>query len=194
MNNIKVLSSANSERETSYFGLACLLRLKIRCPSVPHAANSREHNPKNKWWFTSYQTDHGVKLGVFDLFEFNGAHYLLSVDYYTKWIEIAKLSILNSNNVICHLKSQFVKYGIPDELISDNGHQYSILAFKEFSNNYGFVHTSSSPKYPQANGEAERAVQTIESLLKKAQDPFKALLNYSNTPLEGKAYRLHNCL
>ena len=51
--------------------------------------------------------------------------------------------------------------------------------------NYGFVHTTSSPKYPQANGEATRAVQTIESLLKKAQDPYKALLNYSNTPLEG---------
>ena len=134
-----------------------------------------------------------AKIGS-DLFEFNGAHYLPSVDYYSKWIEIAKLSNLNSNNVICHLKSQFAKYGIPDELISDNGPQYSILAFKEFSNNYGFVHTSSSPKYPQANGEAERAVQTIESLLKKAQDPFKALLNYSNTPLEGKAYRLHNCL
>ena len=99
-----------------------------------------------------------AKIGS-DLFELNCAHYLLSVDYYSKWIEIAKLSN------ICHLKSQFARYGIPDELISDNGPQYSSLAFKEFSNNYGFVHTTSSPKYPQANGEAERAVQTIESLL-----------------------------
>lgn len=111
-----------------------------------------------------------AKIGS-DLFEFNGAHYLLSVDYYSKWTEIAKPSNMSSNNVICHLESQFAKYGIPDELISDNGTQYSSLAFKEFSNNYGFVHITSSPKNPQANGEAERAVQTIESLLKKAQDP-----------------------
>jgi len=83
------------------------------------------------------------------------------------------------------LKSQFAEFGIPDELISDNGPQYSSLAFKEFSNNYNFVHTTFSPKYSQANGEAERAAQTIESLLKKAQDPYKALLNYKNTPLEG---------
>ena len=110
MNHIKVLSSANSERETSYFGLACLLRLKIRCPSVLHAANSREHNPKN-------QPDRPwAKIGS-DLFEFNGAHHLLSVDYYSKWIESAKLGNLNTNNVICHLKSQFSKYGIHDELI-----------------------------------------------------------------------------
>ena len=90
-----------------------------------------------------------------DLFEFNGAHYLLSVDYYSKWIEIVKLSSLSSNNVICHLKSQFAKYGIPDELISDYGPQYSSLAFREFSNNYGFAHTTSSPKYPQENGEGQ---------------------------------------
>jgi len=83
------------------------------------------------------------------------------------------------------LKRQFAKYGIPDEIISDNGPQYSSLAFKEFSNNYGFVHTTSSPKYPQANGEEERAARAIDSLLEKAQDPYKALLNHRNTPLEG---------
>jgi len=80
-----------------------------------------------------------------DVFEFSGAHYLLSIDYYSKWIEIVKLSSFISNNAICHLKSQFAKYDIPDELISDNGPQYSSLAFREFSNNYGFVNTTTSP-------------------------------------------------
>lgn len=107
------------------------------------------------------------------------------MDYYSKWIEVAKLDDLTSNNVICHLKSQFARYGIPDELISDNGPQYASSAFKEFSRSYGFFHSTSSPLYPQSNGEDERAVQTIENLLKKVQDPYKALLNYRNTPLDG---------
>ena len=45
--------------------------------------------------------------------------------YLSKWIEIAKLDSLTSCNIICRLKSQFARYGIPDELLSDNRHQYT---------------------------------------------------------------------
>ena len=133
------------------------------------------HEPPDRPW---------SKIGC-NLFEFNGVHYLLSIDYYSKWIEVAKLDDITSSNIICHLKSQFARYGIPDELISDNGPQYACSAFNNFSRSYGFVHTTSSPLYLQSNGEVERAVQTIENLLKKGQDPYEALLNYRNTPVDG---------
>ena len=65
--------------------------------------------------------------------------------------------------------------------MSDNGPQY---ACAEFAKSYVFCHTTTSPHYPQANGEAERAVQTATDMTKEARDPYKALLNYRNTPLE----------
>ena len=52
------------------------------------------------------------------------------------------------------------------------------------SKEYLFTHVTSSQKLPQANGEAERAVQTIKNVLKKEKDLAKALMSYRETPLE----------
>ena len=43
---------------------------------------------------------------------------------------------------------------------------------------------TSSQKLPQANDEAERAVQTLKNALKKEKDPGKALMSYRAIPLE----------
>ena len=96
------------------------------------------------------------KVGT-DLFMFKGQTYLLVVDYYSRYIEIAKLSALSSG-VITHLKSIFARHGIPEIVISDNGPQYLSEMFTQFSKQYGFRHVTSSPRYAQANGEAEWAV------------------------------------
>ena len=120
-----------------------------------------------------------------DIFTLHQSNYLLTVDYYSKWPEIMKMTELSSRYVISAFKSQFSKYGIPDELVTDNGPQYSSKEFKDFAKEYGFVHTTSSPLYPQSNGQAERTVQTVKRLLKKSRDPYQSLMDYRNTQIEG---------
>ena len=123
------------------------------------------------------------KIGT-DLFEWKKVDYLLVVDYYSRYIEIAKLTSTSANSVIAHLKSIFSRHGIPETVMSDNIPQYSATVFEEFAKEYGFTHVTSSPKYPQANGTAERAVKIVKQLLKKNQDPYLAMLAYRSTPLE----------
>ncbi|XP_068717000.1 uncharacterized protein [Montipora capricornis] len=68
--------------------------------------------------------------------------------------------------------------------MSDNGPQYSAETFRQFAEAYHFTHVTSSPKYPQANGEVERAIRTAKSMLRKNEDIFSALLTYRSTPLQ----------
>ena len=88
-----------------------------------------------------------------------------------------------SSAVVDELKHQFSVHGIPAEVISDNGPQYSSREFQEFAKEYGFKHTTSSPHFPRANGEAERAIQTVKNLWRKNNDKYLALLHYRTTPL-----------
>ena len=67
-----------------------------------------------------------------DIFEWKKASYLLVVDYYSRYIEIAKLNHLTSGKVIMHIKSVFAHHGIPEEVISDNGPQFSLQEFSQY--------------------------------------------------------------
>ena len=119
-----------------------------------------------------------------DLFELKGQPYLLVSDYFSRYVEVAKLSRTTSPDIVVHLKSMFARHGIPDQVLSDNGPQFSASSFAKFAEEYGFTHITTSPKYPQANGQVEQAVQTVKSMLKKATDPYQALMAYRATPLE----------
>ncbi|KAI8506223.1 hypothetical protein Bbelb_156500 [Branchiostoma belcheri] len=123
-----------------------------------------------------------------DLFHWDGKDFILIVDYYSKYIEFHKLERTRSTDVIIKLKKTFATHGIPEEIISDNGPQYASEEFARFAQTWSFTHTTSSPHYPQSNGLAERAVQTMKRLLQKARadnkDPFLALLEYRNTPVD----------
>ncbi|KAL5508926.1 hypothetical protein EMCRGX_G004190 [Ephydatia muelleri] len=85
------------------------------------------------------------KVGA-DLFELEGIKYLLLADCFSHYIEIVKLT-------------------------STTEPQFVSREMKMFSASYGFVHVTSSPHYPQGNGQAERAVQTTKQLLSSGADP-----------------------
>lgn len=119
-----------------------------------------------------------------DMFDWKASKYLLIVDYFSRYIEIAKLSGESATEVIRHTKSIFARHGIPQEVMSDNGPQFSSTEYREFAAAYGFSHATSSPRYPQSNGEAERAVKTVKDLLRQTTDPYMALLEYRSTHLQ----------
>ena len=111
-----------------------------------------------------------------DLCERNGSQFLVVVDYYSRFIEMARLSDTKATTVITHLKSIMARHGIFEVLVSDNGPQFNNSEMDRFSAAYGFTHISSSPRYARSNGVAESAVKRFKALIKKNKDPYLALL------------------
>lgn len=62
------------------------------------------------------------------------------------------------------VKEAFARHGIAWTVVSGNGPEFSSEQFRQVAKEYQFTHVTSSPRYPQANGEAERKVWTIKNL------------------------------
>ena len=104
-----------------------------------------------------------------DLFQWEQNNYMVVVDYYSRYIEIARLENTTSKTVVNHTKSIFARHGIPEVVRSDNGPQYTAMEYKQFAQEWKFEHQTSSPYYPKSNGLAEKAVQIVKRLLSKSK-------------------------
>ena len=104
------------------------------------------------------------------------------VDYYSRYVEVQRLTSTTATSVINVLKAWFARHGIPEVMVSDNGPQYASQEMRESASSYGFTHVTSSPHYPQSNGQAGRAVKMVKALLEHSPDPFMDLLSYRATP------------
>lgn len=121
--------------------------------------SKRKPHPETAW----------KKIGA-DLWVHQGKQFLLVIDYYSRFPEIAFTSGTTNDAVINKLKDMFAKWGIPHEIVSDNGPPFASDQLYKFSHEYDFKHTFTSPYCQQANGEAESVVRIAKIL--KQSDPF----------------------
>ena len=121
-----------------------------------------------------------------DLMEISGRHYLVTVDYYSNFIEVDYVPSMTTNIIITKLKGHFARFGIPKIVITDSGSQFVSQEFQTFALTWGFIHKASSPGHHQSNGKAEAAVKIVKNMMRKAnncgQDQYAALLELRNTP------------
>lgn len=96
-----------------------------------------------------------------------GFMWLIVVDAKSKWPEIRKMSTTTATATIVKMSEIFATHGICEQLVSDNGPQFSSEEFKEFCRSLDIKHYQSAPYHPQSNGLAERFVRTFKTSLRK---------------------------
>ncbi|XP_015757932.1 PREDICTED: uncharacterized protein K02A2.6-like [Acropora digitifera] len=102
-----------------------------------------------------------------DFFEKDKLNFLIVVDAYSKWLQIIPMSSTTSLKTIEALQSLFSRYGIPEDLVFENGPQLAAGEFTKFMRQNSIKFTRVPPYHPASNGAAERSVQTAKVALTK---------------------------
>ena len=106
-----------------------------------------------------------------------GVRYaVVAIDYFTKWVEVEPLATITSKRVLEFVVKNIVcRFGLPKNIVSDNGTQFNSDLFTNFCEKYGVIKSLSSVAYPQANGQVEDVNKTLKASLKKRLDETKGV-------------------
>lgn len=121
----------------------------------------------------------------------SGHSLFVIVDYFSRFTEAVVMRTMTARRTIEALHETFSRFGVPESIRSDNGPQFISEEFKTYCEEYGITLLRTTPYWPQANGEVERANKTILKHLKISQetgsddwmwDLRSFLLMYNSTP------------
>ena len=112
------------------------------------------------------------------------------VDAHSKWTEAVPMTTITASRTIKALQALFARYGLPEQLVSDNGPQFTSDDFAQFMRANGIKHILCAPYHPSSNGLAERFIQTFKRVMKAGDKDgqriitqlSRFLLRYRSTP------------
>ncbi|XP_015266723.1 PREDICTED: uncharacterized protein K02A2.6-like [Gekko japonicus] len=93
---------------------------------------------------------------------FQGLTFLITVDSYSKWLEVSPVSTTSTKAVIRCLRRLFATHGLPNTIVSDNGTAFTSA---EYLRRNLIRHIRSAPFHPATNSQAERMVRTAKEAL-----------------------------
>ena len=80
-------------------------------------------------------------------------YILVFIDYVTKCVEAKDLFRATKKSVVEFIYEEiFTWFGVPREIVTDHGSQFTSKIMKELTTKYSIRHCKSSPYRPQANG------------------------------------------
>nr|GEU93298.1 reverse transcriptase domain-containing protein [Tanacetum cinerariifolium] len=87
---------------------------------------------------------------------------IVAMDYFTKWIEAKAVATIIGGQVKKFVWDNIVcRFGIPSEIISDNGKQFADNPFKDWCDKLNITERFASVKHPQSNGPVERTNRSL---------------------------------
>jgi hypothetical protein len=106
-------------------------------------------------------------IGLFKPAPRNFKCVFMMIDKFSKWIEYMPLTKASSEKVVKFLDQIIHRFGLPNNIITDLGTQFTSSTFWDFCDKRSIVVKYVSVAHPRANGQVERANSMILNALKK---------------------------
>lgn len=92
---------------------------------------------------------------------------IVAVDYFSKWVEAKPVVKITGQQVKRFVWENIVcRFGVPEEITSDNGKQFADNRFKGWCYQIQIKQVITSVAHPQSNGQVERINKRITDDIK----------------------------
>ena len=109
--------------------------------------------------------------------------------YYSDYWEVESLLSTGRIAVVNKMKQHFSMHGLPEVVVFDNGVQFVVKEFTDFTTARDFEHVTTLPYQSQSNGKVESTVKICKTLACKATeektDLRLAMVEWRNTSTVG---------
>ncbi|VFQ95862.1 unnamed protein product [Cuscuta campestris] len=113
------------------------------------------------WW--------GIDLvGILPRGTGNNTYLVVAIDYFTKWVEPALVPTITEEQMRKFVSKQILcRFGLPQQIITDNGTQFEARGFNEFLQSWGIKHSYVAVGYPRPMGRSRTLIENEENLRAK---------------------------
>ena len=146
-----------------YADIEALTKACTSCKAVKSAPSQASLHPW-QWPEFPWQRVHMDFAGPF-----RWKMFMLLVDAHSKWPDILEMTSTTADNTIATLRRVFSVFGLPEQLVTDNGPQFVSHEFADFMQGNGIKHIRTAPYHPSSNGAVERLVQTFKQAMEAGE-------------------------
>lgn len=124
------------------------------------------------WTFAMWGID---VIGLIELTTSNRHRFILVATYYfTKWVEAVSYAHVTKQMVTLFLKKEIIyRYGIPNNIITDNGSNRNNKMMKEIFKSFKIEHYNSSPYRMKMNDVVEAVNKNLKKIVQKMVKTYK---------------------
>jgi hypothetical protein len=105
-------------------------------------------------------------VGPFKKAKCGFTHIFISVDKFTKWIEVKPVASITAAKAVEFIKEIMYMFGVPNNIITDNKTQFIARELKDFCAYSSIKINYASVSHPQSNGQVESSNGMILQVLK----------------------------